>query len=253
MWTFATQNGYVLYFSDRRGMQFATAAQGANYQSQWGEYGYEDTVNYANAGANFAPDGKLDAVNYNGVSAEDVNGNLLLDVYGVKYVGDAFGTATTTDTDVTAPPSPFALVTAFHTFTAWPCQPCYGRTPRIEAGRRLAGQPAHHAAGQRHQQLHPDCREPHGLRWFHRRLREPGLHHGQLQLELPCSRSELHPEQRHLRSTWTSAAAAEPLHAAASSDCRCGHPPVEQLAGCGLHAQRRRLHGRSEYQPRAAC
>ena len=51
-------------------MQFATSAQGANYQQEWGEYGYEDTVNYNNASGNFAPDGKLDAVNYNNVSSQ---------------------------------------------------------------------------------------------------------------------------------------------------------------------------------------
>ncbi|MFZ0318741.1 MAG: hypothetical protein WAL56_06420 [Candidatus Sulfotelmatobacter sp.] len=102
---YATQNGYILYFSDRRGMQFATPTTPEN---QWGEYGYEDTVNYANAGNNFKPDGALDPVNYNGVSAEDVNGNLALDNYGVVGVGDAFGPSTTKDTDSTNPPTPFA-------------------------------------------------------------------------------------------------------------------------------------------------
>lgn len=102
---YQTQNGYILYFSDRRGLQFANAA---SPYSQWGEYGYEDTVNYANAGSAFKPDGKLDPVNYNGVSAEDVNGNLALDNYGVVGVGDAYGPATTKDTDVTSPPTPYA-------------------------------------------------------------------------------------------------------------------------------------------------
>jgi Tfp pilus assembly protein PilX len=125
---YTTQNGYVLYFSDRRGMQFATTAQGANYQQQWGEFGYEDTVNYANAGNNFAPDGTLDPVNYNGVSAEDVNGNLALDVYGVKYLGDAFGTQTTTDTDTAALKSPFAIGHRINPFT-------YGRSNRVTGAR----------------------------------------------------------------------------------------------------------------------
>ncbi len=102
---YVTQNGYILYFSDRRGMQFANV--GSPY-SQWGEYGFEDTVNYANAGNAFKPDGKLDPANYNGVSAEDVNGNLALDNYGVLGVGDAFGPATTKDTDSTSPPTPYA-------------------------------------------------------------------------------------------------------------------------------------------------
>jgi len=127
---FVTQNGYVLYFSDRRGMQFATSTQGSNYQSQWGEYGFEDTVNYANAAGNFAPDGKLDPVNYNGVSAEDVNGNLLLDNYGVKYVGDAFGTTTTTDTDTAATPTPYAVGHRINLMT-------YGRANRVTGARHV--------------------------------------------------------------------------------------------------------------------
>jgi len=125
---YTTENGYVLYFSDRRGMQFATAAQGANYQTYWGEYGYEDTVNYSNAGGNFAPDGALDPVNYNGVSAEDVNGNLALDTYGVKYIGDAFGPTTATDTDTAAIKSPYALGHRINTFTL-------GRANRVTGAR----------------------------------------------------------------------------------------------------------------------
>jgi hypothetical protein len=125
---FVTQNGYVLYFSDRRGMQFATSAQGSNYQAYWGEYGYEDTINYANAGGSFAPDGALDPVNYNGISAEDLNGNGLLDSYGVKYVGDAFGTQTTADTDTAAIKSPFAH--RFNPFTI-------GRANRVTGARHV--------------------------------------------------------------------------------------------------------------------
>jgi len=104
---FTTMNGYVLYFSDRRGMQFTNPAGAKQSQSQWGEYGFEDTVNYA-AGGTFKPNGALEPNNYNGVSPEDVNGNLALDNYGVLGVGDAFGPATTKDTDVTVPASPYA-------------------------------------------------------------------------------------------------------------------------------------------------
>jgi type II secretory pathway pseudopilin PulG len=102
---FAAQNGYILYFSDRRGMQFANNCGTATCTSQYGEYGFEDTVNLANVGNKLAPDGKLDPVNYNNVSPEDVNGNTILDNYGVKGVGDAFGY--TADTDSTSPPSPY--------------------------------------------------------------------------------------------------------------------------------------------------
>ena len=125
---YSTMNGFVLYFSDRRGDQFATTANCPTANLCWGEYGFEDTVNYANAGANFAPDGVLDAVNYNGVSAEDVNGNLLLDTYGVKYVGDAYGTTTTADTDTNAIKSPYAIGHRIPTFT-------FGRANRVTGAR----------------------------------------------------------------------------------------------------------------------
>jgi hypothetical protein len=102
---YVTQNGYILYFSDRRGMQYNAAVSTTNLI---GEYGFEDTVNYVNIGNKLVPDGRLDPNNYNSVSPEDVNGNGTLDNYGVKTVGDAFGTQTTTDTDVTNPPNPYA-------------------------------------------------------------------------------------------------------------------------------------------------
>ncbi|MGA8270320.1 MAG: hypothetical protein WB919_02100 [Candidatus Sulfotelmatobacter sp.] len=111
---YVAQNGYILYFSDRRGMQFAgpncgtTASTGAAVPctTLYGEYGFEDSVNYANIGSNQVPDGNLDPVNYNGVSPEDVNSNSQLDNYGVWGVGDAFGLAA--DTDKASKPSPYA-------------------------------------------------------------------------------------------------------------------------------------------------
>ncbi len=106
---YTAENGYILYFSDRRGMQFTNPAAPSQNQSQWGEYGFEDTVNFANIGNNLKPDGGLDPVNYNGVSPEDVNSNTVLDKYGVFGVGDAFGPNTAADTDgVNNPPSPYA-------------------------------------------------------------------------------------------------------------------------------------------------
>ena len=105
---YTTQNGYILYFSDRRGMQFTNPTGPSQSQSQWGEYGFEDTVNFANLANSLKPDGHLDPNNYNGVSPEDVNGNGVLDNYGVFGVGDAFGPTTTVSTDSTAPPTPYA-------------------------------------------------------------------------------------------------------------------------------------------------
>jgi hypothetical protein len=102
----ATQNGYIFYFSDRRGEQLAA---GANELA--GEYGFEDTINLTNNGV---PDGKLEPAppvppnsGRNAQSPEDVNNNGGLDIYGVKGVGDAFGTTYATDTDSTNPPNPY--------------------------------------------------------------------------------------------------------------------------------------------------
>lgn len=72
-----SQNGYILYFSDRRGM----LPNGGGIKV--GEYGYEDTINPSDSAGN--PDGVLDAD-----TAEDVNQNGVLDVYGRANLGDGF-------------------------------------------------------------------------------------------------------------------------------------------------------------------
>jgi len=70
-----SQNGYLFYFSDRRGMLPDGGGDMAGY-------GYEDLVNPADAAG--APNGSLDA-------AEDVNQNGVLDTYGAGNLGDGFG------------------------------------------------------------------------------------------------------------------------------------------------------------------
>jgi len=122
---FGTQNGYELFFSDRRGMQYDPVHSPL---ALIGEYGFEDTVNYANAGGAFAPDGKLEPNNYNGVSAEDVNMDGVFENYGVKGVGDAYGTAAANNTDTAAPPNPYA--TRVNTFTV-------GRANRVTGARHV--------------------------------------------------------------------------------------------------------------------
>ena len=89
---YVTQNGYILYFSDRRGMQFATSAQGANYQTIGASMATKilsTTLTPATVSLRTvqARSGQLQRS-----LAEDLNGNLVLDNYGVKYVGDAYGT-----------------------------------------------------------------------------------------------------------------------------------------------------------------
>jgi len=84
----STQNGYVLYFSDRRGAQQNPHSNPPNLVT--GEYGYEDTINAADT--NGKPDGALDPNNAGTTqSPEDVDQNALPDDWGAKYVGDAFG------------------------------------------------------------------------------------------------------------------------------------------------------------------
>jgi hypothetical protein len=76
---FTSQNGYILYISDRRGMVASPKAGVKN-----GEYGYEDVINPGNVAGN--PDQTLNA-------GEDVNGNGILDIYSANYMGLGFGVA----------------------------------------------------------------------------------------------------------------------------------------------------------------
>jgi len=74
---FTSQNGYILYISDRRGMIASPTAGVKN-----GEYGYEDVINPSSAAG--TPDQTLNP-------GEDVNGNGLLDTYSVNFLGLGFG------------------------------------------------------------------------------------------------------------------------------------------------------------------
>jgi len=69
----SSQNGYVLYFSDRRGMLL----NGSGVRV--GEYGFEDVINPTSSTG--IPDGMLQ-------TAEDVNQNGTLEVYGRANLGD---------------------------------------------------------------------------------------------------------------------------------------------------------------------
>jgi len=81
-----TQNGYIVYFSDRRGMQIDTQTNPPAAELN-GEYGFEDVINPG--AANGAPNGVLDA-------GEDVNGNANItnnkpETYGAATMGNGFG------------------------------------------------------------------------------------------------------------------------------------------------------------------
>jgi hypothetical protein len=73
-----TQNGYVLYYSDRRGM-LANPNAGTVKN---GEYGFEDVINPAVAAG--TPNGTLD-------TGEDADGNTKLDTWGATDLGLGFG------------------------------------------------------------------------------------------------------------------------------------------------------------------
>jgi len=82
-----TLNGYLLYFSDRRGM---IASPNTVPTALTGEYGFEDSINPTSAAG--TPDGVLAAYNPGTTqSPEDVNQNGLPDNWGAQDVTQAFG------------------------------------------------------------------------------------------------------------------------------------------------------------------
>jgi hypothetical protein len=97
-----TQNGYVLYFSDRRGMLPDPNAMPIGLT---GEYGFEDTINVGTAAG--TPDGVLDPNNPGTTrSPEDADNNGKDDTWGAINVGAGFGVNT-----AAAPFNPYQPVT----------------------------------------------------------------------------------------------------------------------------------------------
>ncbi|MFZ0286412.1 MAG: hypothetical protein WAL32_14375, partial [Terriglobales bacterium] len=88
---YASQNGYVLYFSDRRGMlpnPNGTFVDPKNTKT--GDSGFEDVVNRASA--NGTPDGVLEAIDPGKTeSSEDTNNNTVLDDFGSANLGLGMG------------------------------------------------------------------------------------------------------------------------------------------------------------------
>jgi len=210
---FATQNGYILYFSDRRGMQYAAGAT-----SLIGEYGFEDTVNFVNAANQFKPNGALEPVNYNGVSPEDVNGNGVLDNYGVKTVGDAFGTATTNDTDSAVPPTPYAPGHRINTFTV-------GRANRVTGARHVLklvdgslGNLPTMPPGNATNNCSQTAANPTGCGGFTVASENPVYIQGNYNSNCPAASAagNCTPNSVTYDPTWTNVAAAEPSHSAAA-------------------------------------
>lgn len=96
-------HGYVLYFSDHRGMLPSTHASNGGQTPAGvinGESGLEDTVNAAAILTSTTPDGVLEPPTYYTYSPEDVDQNGFLDNWGEKNLGYGFGI----NTSATAPP-----------------------------------------------------------------------------------------------------------------------------------------------------
>ena len=121
---YVSQNGYILYFSDRRGMLPDPNSTPVPNKLQ-GEYGFEDVIN--SGSNNGTPDGAAEAavtLKNKPQSPEDVNGNGRLDTYGGKNVGDGFGVNTN------AGPTPDPLTTRIDCFTK-------GRKNRVTGARHV--------------------------------------------------------------------------------------------------------------------
>jgi Tfp pilus assembly protein PilX len=108
-----TLNGYLFYFSDRRGMRNNPNIVPAPPQPiKNGEYGFEDTINGAVAAG--TPNGALEANNPGTVqSPEDVDRNGLLDNWGAVDVGDGFGLDTNTTLTNAVARNPYQRTTCF--------------------------------------------------------------------------------------------------------------------------------------------
>jgi Tfp pilus assembly protein PilX len=93
-----TQNGYVLYFSDRRGMLPNPVLYGSSFTKS-GDSGLEDVINANGSGDGAAgtPDGALEPLpSGRTLSPEDVNQDAALDNFGADNLGLGFYGTTTT-------------------------------------------------------------------------------------------------------------------------------------------------------------
>jgi len=107
---YLNQNGYVLYFSDRRGMLFNPNPPMGGSAVKTGDSGLEDVINSASAAG--TPDGALESPVAN--SPEDDNQNGFLDNYGALNMGLGFyNGATNLNTAINTPaiPDPFGTAT----------------------------------------------------------------------------------------------------------------------------------------------
>ena len=102
---YANQNGYILYFSDHRGMLTDPNPSNGGQTPAGvisGESGLEDVVNSSAALTSTTPDGVKEPATYYTYSPEDADQNGFLDNWGGKNIGYGFGVNTNT-----TPPNPY--------------------------------------------------------------------------------------------------------------------------------------------------
>lgn len=105
---YTNYNGYVLYFSDHRGMLPSTHPSNGGQTAAGvinGESGIEDVVNSSQNLTSTTTDGVAEALSYYGYSPEDVDQNGFLDNWGEKNIGYGFGINTNT-----APLNPYKRI-----------------------------------------------------------------------------------------------------------------------------------------------
>jgi Tfp pilus assembly protein PilX len=98
---YTSENGYVLYFSDHRGMLASTHPSNGGQTPAGiinGESGIEDVINSSQILTSTTTDGNLEATTYYTYSPEDVDQNGFLDNWGEKNIGYGFGINTATPT-----------------------------------------------------------------------------------------------------------------------------------------------------------
>ncbi len=91
---YSANNGYVLYFSDHRGMitdPYASNGGQTPAGVHSGESGLEDVINSAAILTSTTPDGVLEPKTYYSYSPEDADQNGFLDNWGEKNLGYGFG------------------------------------------------------------------------------------------------------------------------------------------------------------------
>lgn len=107
---YQVQNGYILYFSDRRGMLPNPNAWGIHVAgTKSGDSGLEDSINYRNAAG--TPDGIDPVPAGKSLSPEDVNQNGVLDSFGAANLGLGFyNGATSLNASITSssPDNPYS-------------------------------------------------------------------------------------------------------------------------------------------------